>query len=125
MTVDRAFSSTSDAVSKARRYVVGALKGVSRETTDAIELIVSELATNCVRHAASEFVVRVDQTRDRIRIEVTDHGHGQPSMRSPGPADLTGRGLRVLDALADAWGVVASPPRAGKTVWFTIAPGAR
>jgi anti-sigma regulatory factor (Ser/Thr protein kinase) len=117
---DCAFPNTRDAVTKARRYVVNLLKDVSADTSENVALIVSELATNCVRHASTEFVVSVDHTRDRIRVEVTDTGVGEPRMKSPGPTDPSGRGLRILDALSDAWGVIASTPRAGKTVWFTV-----
>jgi anti-sigma regulatory factor (Ser/Thr protein kinase) len=115
----QAFPNTRDAVTKARRYAVGALGGASRETKETVGLIVSELATNCVRHAASEFTISVDREGSAVRVEVSDRGPGEPRVRTPGPTEPTGRGLRILDALADAWGVTASP-RAGKTVWFTV-----
>ena len=121
MKYDRAFPNTRDAVTKARRYATGVLTDVPKETAEAVGLIVSELATNAVRHAATAFTVTVDQTPRRVRIEVSDSGEGEPHMRSPRPTDPTGRGLRILDALADTWGVVSATPRTGKTVWFTVA----
>jgi signal transduction histidine kinase len=97
------------------------LTDVPKETVDAVGLIVSELATNAVRHAATAFIVTIDQTARRVRIEVSDSGEGEPRLRSPRPTDPTGRGLRILDAMADTWGVVSATPRTGKTVWFTVA----
>jgi anti-sigma regulatory factor (Ser/Thr protein kinase) len=121
MRHDRVFPNSRDAVTKARHYVTGVLTDVSRETKEAVALIVSELATNAIRHAATAFTVTVDQSSRRLRIEVTDSGGGEPHLRAPRPADPTGRGLRILDALADTWGVVSASPRKGKTVWFTLA----
>jgi len=116
----QAFPNTRDAVTRARRYAVGALSGVPRETRENVGLIVSELATNCVRHAATGFTISVDRTGSAVRVEVSDTGPGRPRVKSPGPTEATGRGLRILDALADAWGVTDATPRRGKTVWFTV-----
>ena len=63
--------------------------------------------------------VSVERLRHTVRIEVTDAGGGKPTMRSPGPQDPFGRGLRIVDMLSDSWGVDYDPPR-GKTVWFTL-----
>ena len=85
--------------------------------------MVSELATNCIRHTEAEFEVGVERTRDGIRIEVTDAAGGTPEMRSPAIDEPTGRGLRIIEMLSDAWGVDFAPA-GGKTVWFTLATSA-
>jgi anti-sigma regulatory factor (Ser/Thr protein kinase) len=106
-------------VSAARRFARTALAKQSSETLDAIELMVSELATNCIQHAHSDFEIAIEVTEPRIRIEARDGGEGRPAPRSPAPSEPTGRGLRIVEAMSDDWGVVRSSR--GKTVWFTIA----
>jgi anti-sigma regulatory factor (Ser/Thr protein kinase) len=115
----RRFSCRRESVSAARQFARAALAKQSSETLDAIELMVSELATNCMQHAHSEFEIAIDVSRPQIRIEARDAGEGRPAPRSPAPTEPTGRGLRIVEAMSDAWGVVRSP--SGKTVWFTIA----
>ncbi len=90
-----------------------------RELLESVELMVSELATNCVRHVQTAFELMILRTPEEIRVEVTDHGGGTPMMRSPGPEDPTGRGLRIVDMLSERWGV-AHQSLSGKTVWFTL-----
>jgi hypothetical protein len=80
---------------------------------------VSELATNCVRHAASPFVVLIDQSADDIRM--ADGGGGEPVMRAPRPTNGGGVGQYIVQALADAWGVIPASGTVGKVVWFSLA----
>jgi anti-sigma regulatory factor (Ser/Thr protein kinase) len=95
------------------------LRGVSVDTLEAVELMVSELATNCIRHTDSEFRLTITRTGRDIRVEATDGGGGTPEMRSPKPTDPTGRGLKIVDMLSATWGV-DQPAAIGKTVWFTV-----
>jgi anti-sigma regulatory factor (Ser/Thr protein kinase) len=85
-----------------------------------IAVMVSELATNALRHAETSFSVRVDQTPGSVRVEVADGGDGRPAVQSPAPSEPSGRGLRIVESLSDAWGVTAASGT-GKTVWFTLA----
>ncbi|OSC62724.1 hypothetical protein B5181_23960, partial [Streptomyces sp. 4F] len=55
---------------------------------------------------------------DTLLCEVDDDDHELPALRGAGPADETGRGLRVVSTLAREWG--ASRTAAGKTVWFEL-----
>jgi hypothetical protein len=73
-----------------------------------------------VRHAASAFEIRIEKLPGRINIEVEDDGGGEPVVLSPGPRDTSGRGLQIVKALADDWGVIPKPGATGKTVWATI-----
>jgi len=115
------FPGVPQSVVSARRFAANALRDVPGEVSEAVALIASELASNSVRHAASAFEVRVEQLPDEIHIEVEDDGGGEPAVRSPGLSDTSGRGLQIVQALADEWGVVPNPAATGKTVWVRIA----
>jgi serine/threonine-protein kinase RsbW len=105
----------------ARRFVADAVVDVPPDVSETITLIASELATNSVRHAATAFQIRVERLPDRVHLEVEDDGEGEPVVRTPGLTDTSGRGLQIVQALADAWGVIPKAESAGKTVWATIA----
>jgi anti-sigma regulatory factor (Ser/Thr protein kinase) len=120
MRTTRSFPHEPESVPAARRFATKALRGSLPETLEAVELMVSELATNCIRHTDSGFELTITRTGHDIRIEATDQAGGTPTMRSPKPTDPSGRGLKIIDMLAAEWGVRADSPL-GKTVWFTIA----
>jgi hypothetical protein len=97
------------------------LADLPRELLQAVELMVSELATNSIRHADSSFRVEIERRRELVRVEVSDcAGDVMPTMRSPGPDEPTGRGLRIVSLFSHSWGITQS---AGpdKSVWFTVA----
>ena len=81
--------------------------------------MVSELATNCIRHTDSGFDLTITRAGGDIRVEATDGAGGRPEMRSPKPTDPSGRGLKIIDMLSAEWGVDHGAT-AGKTVWFTV-----
>jgi anti-sigma regulatory factor (Ser/Thr protein kinase) len=89
---------------------------------DAV-LLVSELATNVVRHGPHrelEFELAVTALADgSCFIEVSDEGEGEPRLRVVGEDDETGRGLHIVTELAAAWGVWRRGGR-GKTVWALV-----
>jgi anti-sigma regulatory factor (Ser/Thr protein kinase) len=102
----RRFPPTSPSVRAARAYTVAALR---RETDDPalisdIELIVSELATNAVKHAGTIFEVAV-HIDGLIRIDVSDQSPLLPELRPASPTAHSGRGLHLVDAMCDRWGV--------------------
>jgi hypothetical protein len=115
----RTFPHEPQSVPAARRFATSALSGASQETLEAVELMVSELATNCIRHTDSGFDLTIIRNGPDIRVEATDHAGGVPTMRSPEPTDPSGRGLKIIDMLSAGWGVQSGAPE-GKTVWFTI-----
>ncbi|MEV5493026.1 ATP-binding protein [Streptomyces bobili] len=87
--------------------------------TDAVELAVTELVANVVRHVPDRrcTVLLLKQTTG-IRVEVTDaYSHLRPSPTAPQPDSEGGRGLFLLDAVVDKWGV-SRASGGGKTVWF-------
>jgi serine/threonine-protein kinase RsbW len=116
----RIFAGVLTSVTSARRFVVGALGQVPRPLLDAIELMVSELASNCVQHTAAEFEVCIVIAEGMVRVEVTDTGVGLPVLRRPAAVDLRGRGLVIVKELADEWGIVPEAGETGKTVWFAV-----
>jgi len=118
MSSARKFPARRESVTEARRFARDVLANQSSEIRDAVELMVSELATNCIRHAHSDFEIMIETSQHAVRVQARDSGPGQPTPRSPTPSEPSGRGLRIVEAMSDAWGVVASP--GGKTVWFDL-----
>lgn len=104
-----------DNVAVARRFVVDSLGGKTAELDDC-ELMVSELATNAVRHGRSMFRIGVYRLDGPIRIEVSDYNSRLPVEAGVSPDAQSGRGLQIVDALSSRWGV--RPEAEGKTVWF-------
>lgn len=121
MSQTRRFSNHRGSVTAARRFVTAILADQPPDVVQTVELLVSELASNCVRHTDSDFEIAVTRQADVIRIAATDGGTGRPVMRAPDPLSTSGRGLPIIDMMSRAWGVDPAPPPApGKTVWFTV-----
>ncbi|MGZ4165593.1 MAG: ATP-binding protein [Solirubrobacteraceae bacterium] len=118
----RTFPAIPQSVHAARRFATDTLAGAPSSVLEAVELMVSELATNCIRHERTSFHITILGSSREIRVEVTDSGTGTPTMRSPGPDEPSGRGLQIVNMLSESWGVEPERP-SGKTVWFTV-PGA-
>ena len=82
-------------------------------------LLVSELVTNAVLHGVSPFELRAVQSRTGLRVEVRDHnGSTAPVLRLGDGLAESGRGLQLVDTLADRWGW--SEDGGSKVVWFEI-----
>jgi anti-sigma regulatory factor (Ser/Thr protein kinase) len=111
------------APSQARRWLAGLCTSWSCEAVagDAA-LLVSELATNAVLHASSPIAVRAAYVPPTLTVSVTDALPGD--VVHPLPEDGTkggaehGRGLFIVRALADEWGVAHEED--GKSVWFRL-----
>src|SRR4051794_36481840 len=107
---------------QARRFVAEQLIGDElAEARDVAELLVSELVTNAVVHAASPVEVEVDAGADEIVVRVRDADTGPLVMRAGGGSELDegGRGFLLVDRLAEAWGTEHRGGR--KCVWFRLA----
>lgn len=110
-------------VSSVRRFAREAVAAAQRAPggswpADAVELLVSEVATNALVHGAGDVRVRVDVLSDRVRVEVDDDAEGVPTPRTAPPDAEGGRGLALVTALSSDWGVLPRP--GGKTVWFEV-----
>ncbi|HEX2577188.1 MAG TPA: PAS domain S-box protein [Aquihabitans sp.] len=102
---------------RARAFVEDALP-TSFGESDICLLLTSEVVTNAVLHAGTRVTVRIVVTDEWARIEVTDGSPVRPLPRDYGPQGRTGRGLRMVDSLASAWGVDYGSGT--KTVWFEV-----
>jgi anti-sigma regulatory factor (Ser/Thr protein kinase) len=103
---------------EARRWLDGALD--ARRLTDLL-IVVAELVANAVVHGRGDIRMRLRLDRGNVRGEVVDAGGGfEYRMRAVGPAEVSGRGLMVVDRLTTRWGV-----HEGTThVWFEMLAGA-
>ncbi|MCW7944776.1 protein phosphatase [Streptomyces hygroscopicus] len=96
------------------------------ERSDEIELVADELITNVLIHTEGSAVVtlRVITGHDRrLRVEVEDSSSALPRRREAGELGVSGRGLLLVDRLADVWGVDARG--GGKVVWCEFMVGKR
>lgn len=92
---------------------------MSAPTLDTIELLTSEVVTNAVVHAGSSPIVEVTAEGGTVRISVQDQNPTWPMPREV-PEDATsGRGMVLVDAMADAWGVERIADD-GKRIWFEV-----
>ncbi|MFD9127107.1 ATP-binding protein [Kitasatospora sp. NPDC059571] len=88
-----------------RRTVGEVLGGVAPAGLADAELALSELVTNAVRHGGPPIGLRLAVSPEWISIEVRDGGRGRPVVREPDPDAVSGRGLAIVRAVADEWGV--------------------
>jgi serine/threonine-protein kinase RsbW len=95
------------------------------EKRERLVLVVSELVTNALVHGSGRIGLRLDCAPGRIRVEVADGGTASIEPRSPaGPIgerglSIGGRGLHVVEALSERWGV-SRAPGSGNAVWAEI-----
>ncbi|MFF3906662.1 ATP-binding protein [Streptomyces sp. NPDC001848] len=93
---------------------------------DRAALGVTELLTNVHLHAQPDktCTVEMELLLDRLTVSVHDHDPRLPELRVPDPSATSGRGLAMVAAVADSWGVRPDGD-SGKVVWFTLpAPSA-
>lgn len=119
----QSFAGTADAPALARAFLQRELRGLLGPDLDRAPeegaLVVSELVTNSVRAGTREVEVALSVTSTHLEVRVCDDGGGWPQQRQAGTADVTGRGLLLVSAIATEWG--AEPQPRGKVVWARIA----
>lgn len=116
-----AFDAVLEQVGNARRFCVSALAAWGLDSLEpAVSGVVTELATNCVLHARTAFSVTVSFDGQVLRVGVTDSSPRMPIAKSYSTGAMSGRGLRLVAAFADAWGVESHDD--GKTVWASFGP---
>jgi CheY-like chemotaxis protein len=83
-------------------------------------LIVTELATNAVLHAASPYEVRLSRAGGVVRIEVADADAETPEPQPFSAVAESGRGIVIVSAISASWGIDAQPD--GKVTWAELRP---
>ena len=122
MTTARSLDLVPDAraAGSARAFTRRALSDVADEAhLQDVLLVVSELVTNAVMHAGTRARLELRLLDDAVEVRLTDGDRRTPRRRTlvGGPA-AQGRGLVLLQALAERWGADTEP--GGKTVWAVL-----
>lgn len=122
MEVHATLDADPRSVSEARRLTRNTFDewGLARLGEIAV-LLVSELTTNAILHAHSPVGITMTTNRQGVRVYVCDDSPAPPRVRRFRTEAATGRGVRLLETLANSWGVQSSPD-GGKCVWFTLIP---
>ncbi|MFG2650317.1 SpoIIE family protein phosphatase [Streptomyces sp. NPDC048436] len=120
-------SGDPEALAEARHMIRAAVRAWgARDGADEIELVADELITNALMHTDGAAIVtlRVISGSDRrLRVEVEDASSALPRRREAGESGVSGRGLMLVDMLADVWGVESRG--SGKCVWCEFVVPAR
>ncbi|WP_078589307.1 MULTISPECIES: ATP-binding protein [Streptomyces] len=94
--------------------------------SDVAELLLGELFANAVQHSDApddrRIEIRFALVNSRLRLEVHDAGSGRPSLHTAAPDDEHGRGLFLVNELAERWGCADRPGGIGKYVWVLVTP---
>ena len=123
--VTRWFPFSALAPMAARGFVVETVRGWGLDAVvHEAALITSELATNAVLHAVSDFTITIGRRGDILRISAIDPHPEDPARQRASRTRIGGRGLSIIDALADRWG--SGRVDGHKTVWVELStpPGA-
>ena len=117
------FEGAPSSVAQARHFAHAVLEASGAIDDEwPVAQVVSELATNAVVHAGTPFVVSIAHDDSHIRVAVTDRRPlARASMRRLSNDTTTGRGLRLVQTLGQAWGIDQTD--AAKTVWCELVRG--
>ncbi|MFB7263159.1 SpoIIE family protein phosphatase [Streptomyces nojiriensis] len=92
------------------------------DQVDSAVLMVSEMVTNVLTHTDGDALLVAEAAGElgarRLRVEVADGSDELPHKRQPGEMSSSGRGVLLMEMLADAWGV--DPRGEGKSIWFEL-----
>ncbi|GEN80052.1 ATP-binding protein [Actinotalea fermentans] len=100
---------------------VAAAADVTGMANQVVELLASELLANAVLHGAGDEAIRIEMSCSDtvVRVAVTDNLPQRPVVLHPEPIAPAGRGMAIVEAMSNRWGVDPHPT-GGKTVWFEI-----
>jgi len=113
-----ALEPTAESVRASRDLVRRTLGSVDSELAEVAAILTDEVVANAIRHGRPPIALRVRGNDELVVIAVADCGPGLPVMRCADRTAENGRGLMILDAFSDDWGVVSL--REGKQVWFRL-----
>lgn len=109
------------AMGAARATVIEAVGAWGFPALGELEIVVSELLTNAIRHAGTAAVVTCSlDDAGGVDVAVADSSATAPLPRSADDVATSGRGLAIVEALSDAWGTQVAGD--GKTVWAHLSP---
>jgi len=115
-SVGQRFVPQLESASAARRFVSSAVRDTHIDR-DEVMLLTSELVNNAILHSHSDFEVRVDIEDDDLLVAVVNHSPDLlPIAREP--SSTGGRGLSIIDNIADSWGFESHADK--KLVWFRL-----
>ena len=118
---EMAAESVPSSVARFRRFATDSCRHAAPGIDgDTVALLVSEVVTNALVHGTGQVRVRVLPLGRGVRIEVHDGSAQPPALRRASPDDEGGRGIALVERLADRWG--SEPLAEGKTVWFELSP---
>lgn len=122
MELDIELDGRLESVAQARREIGRFAGHLPDARIDDLRLLTSEVVTNAIRHSGARaggvVRLRVLATGASARVEVHDRGHGfRVQHAEPHVESSSGRGLFLVAALADAWGVCDCP---NTCVWFEL-----
>jgi anti-sigma regulatory factor (Ser/Thr protein kinase) len=106
----------------ARTYLTEHAAWLSADRLDDALLLVTELVTNAIRHGEPDITLRLRAHPPGVGVSVQDRGPSMPHLSDPAANEPGGRGLIIVDAVAQQWGVTPAQPPPGKTVWFELGP---
>ncbi|MGW3163302.1 ATP-binding protein [Streptomyces sp. NPDC001142] len=117
-TFEASFAPALVCVGRARRITNAFLSlwGVAGTPAEVVVLAVSELVTNGVEHGSGAVRLRVQYPGNVVCVEVSDGNPAPARLRPVKEDDESGRGLLLVDALAQDWGVSAD----GRTTWCVV-----
>jgi anti-sigma regulatory factor (Ser/Thr protein kinase) len=112
----RAFSAGAESVREARDFVRNRLFDTHVDIDDAV-LLTSELASNAVTHARSDYRVTIRRSTGAVRIEFHNDAPEMVPMFET-PSERGGRGMRLVESISSRWGTESAPDH--KIVWFEL-----
>ena len=113
------FGPEFESVRSARQFVRDVLERWRLEDREPpASVLVTELCSNSVLHARGAFTVSLTSEENVLRIAVRDSSRRLPAEKSHSQRAMTGRGLLLVDAYSDEWGVELHQD--GKTVWASL-----
>ena len=106
-------------VADARKFVLQQCRSFGFSVCEDAALLASEVVTNALRHAPGGSIsVRAERDGEQLVVQVLDASPEEPMLLEADPWGERGRGMALVDAIADEWGVAPHP--AGKVVWFRL-----
>ncbi len=121
----------AESIHSARSFAAGTLAGWNMGTlAEGMELVVSELATNALRHGLMLGATPLRRDREVVRLSlirrgplvacaITDPGAAVPVLRDPSPFEPGGLGLHIVESMSVCWGWSPLAPQ-GKAVWAVL-----